>query len=292
MSDQKYILLTAARNEEGYIENTLRSVIEQTVLPLAWIIVSNGSTDATEDIVTRYSEQHSFIQLLSLPDSEIPDFSQKVKALQYGYSYNSIHGLDFDYIGILDADVSFEPAYFEKLFDVFEQDEDLGITGGIIYEQEKGQFVNRYGNSDDYVAGAIQLFKRSCFDEIGGYRPLPYAHEDTVATEMAIMAGYKVKPVHSLPVMHHRRSNSARVSMLRARFRHGIADYMIGYHPFFEAVKIVRRISERPYFFSALFRMCGFIWANIKQSQRPVSVDFIKHLRNRQMSRLQSGFGL
>src|SRR4051812_27063708 len=108
-----YVLITPARNEAKFIELTLKSVIAQTVRPVAWVIVSDGSTDGTDALVQRYADQHPWISLVSLPERKERHFAGKVNAFNAGYS--SVKGLPHDVVANLDADTSFEPDFFEFL---------------------------------------------------------------------------------------------------------------------------------------------------------------------------------
>jgi biofilm PGA synthesis N-glycosyltransferase PgaC len=129
MSSQNYsyILITPARNEEAYIEKTIQSMIAQTVLPEKWIIVSDGSTDRTDDIVKRYTAKHRWIKLIRLPEHRDRHFAAKVDAFNAGYS--KVKNIQHDIIGNLDADLSFEEDYIEFLLQKFYQYLDLGVAG-------------------------------------------------------------------------------------------------------------------------------------------------------------------
>lgn len=281
----QYILITPACNEEEFIGNTLQAVAQQTLLPQQWIIVINGSTDGTEEIVRNFARRHSFIKPVALQVTEKRDFSNKVHAIQYGY--NLVRDWSFDFIGILDADITVESSYFEKLLARFQADPRLGIAGGTILEKQDGKFVNRYGNSSDYVAGAVQMFRRECWEQIGGYRPMKYAHEDTVATEMARMRGWQVQPFADLPAYHHRRSSTGGARIWKARLHQGEADYMVGYHPLFELVKFVRRLTEKPFIIGSLLRWLGYLYAFLLRKKRPVSEEFVSFLQKRQLQRVK-----
>jgi len=280
----KYLLITPAADEEKYIENTIRSLLAQRLLPIRWIIIVNGSSDRTEQIVHRYAEQYDFIQLIVMKN-EKRDFSNKVRAIHE--AYGQARDLPFDFIGILDADITIEPDYFQKLLDRFDNDPQLGIAGGIILEQENGVFVERYGNSSDYVAGAVQMFRRECWEQIGGYRQMKYAHEDTVATEMARMYGWHIKPFADLKAYHHRKSSTGSTHLLKARFHQGEADYSIGYHPLFELFKFVRRLTERPYIIGSVARLCGYLKALLLRKERVVPRELVSFLQKAQLERVR-----
>jgi poly-beta-1,6-N-acetyl-D-glucosamine synthase len=143
-----YVLITPARNEAAFIEDTIRSVIHQTVLPLKWIIVSDGSTDGTDDIVRRYTAEYSWMELVRMPERQERHFAGKVHAFNAGFE--RIKNLDYDVIASLDADLTFEEDYFSFLLDKFATNPLLGV-GGTPFTEE--------GKSYDY-----RFFKhRTCF---------------------------------------------------------------------------------------------------------------------------------
>src|SRR5215831_6690170 len=107
-----YVLVTPARNEAGLIEQTIQSVLAQSVLPRKWIIVSDGSTDGTDEIVQRYANEHEWIELMRMPERRDRQFAAKANAFNAGYARLKGHSqLPFDIIGNLDADITLEPDY-------------------------------------------------------------------------------------------------------------------------------------------------------------------------------------
>ena len=163
-----YVLITAARNEESNIEQTIKSVVSQTVLPKKWVIVSDGSTDHTDDIVKKYLSGNSWIEFIRMPEHKDRQFAAKVQCFNAGYE--KVKELDFDIIGNLDADISFEKDYFEFLMSKFVEDSRLGVAGTPFVEDGK-HYDYRFTNIE-HVSGACQLFRRECFEEIGGYVPI------------------------------------------------------------------------------------------------------------------------
>ena len=173
-----YVLMTAARNEEEFIEKTLQSVVEQTVLPRKWVIVSDGSTDRTDEIVREYAEKYPWIALVRREPDKQRNFGSKALALREAMPL--IETVGYDFIGNLDADVSFEETYFENLFAFFEAEPELGLGGGKIYNKHKDGFKKEM-STDSAVAGAVQMFRRQCFEDVGGYLPISTGGIDTVA---------------------------------------------------------------------------------------------------------------
>lgn len=284
----RYVLFTAAYNEQSFIAQTIESVIAQTVLPLKWVIVSDGSTDSTDEIVQSYRLRHAFIQLLRVERTQHRGVGSKVRALTRADS--EVQGVEYDFVGNLDADVTFGPAYFETLLARFQSEPSLGITGGMIYERRTGQFQERISNSVRSVAHAAQLVRRECYEAIGGYHSLQYGGEDWYAEITARMKGWRVKASPGLQIMHHRLTGSAD-RPFRHCFREGKMDFSVGSHPMFEVLKCARRLGERPVILGAFARFAGFCSSYTTREPRLVSAEFVSFLRHEQKQRLKFPFG-
>ncbi len=190
-----YVLITAAHNEEAYIERIIQSVLSQEVLPRKWVIGSDGSSDRTEEIAGRYAKAHAFICLVRLSRSHGRDFACKVNAIHVGREH--LKDVDYEFIGNLDADVSVAPSYYARLLEKFEADPRLGLAGGFVFDEQFGQFRCRRTNSIWSVAHAAQLVRRECFERIGGYAPLKYGGPDWCAEVNARMRGWRVSHVQN-----------------------------------------------------------------------------------------------
>jgi len=280
-----YALITAARNEDAHIEKTLVSVIGQTILPKKWVMVSDGSTDKTDDIISRYAIDHSFIQHERLSTAAVRDFSSKVNAMTIGY--RRISELEFKFLGILDADVSFEPDYYETVMARFNQNPRLGVASGVVFDFYDGAFHKRLG-SLNHANGPIQMFRRECYEDIGGFVSISIGGEDAVASVMAQMHGWKVRSFPDISAYHHRRTGTEGRSVYQARFIQGRREYLLGFHPLFEVLKCLARVVEKPYVLSSLLRLSGYVWSALRQETRPCPDDFVKYLRREQLRRLVS----
>lgn len=283
VSARSYVLMTAAHNEEALIEKTIASVVGQTVPPARWVIVSDGSTDKTDEIVESYSRQHEFIRFLRLTRPAGRNFGSKGIALQRGC--HLLNGVSFQFIGNLDADVAVEPSYFETLMNHFERDPQLGIAAGFIYEEQDGGFRSRAANRTDSVPHAAQLVRRRCYEAIGGYSTFKYGGEDWYAQQCAKMNGWRAEAIPTLPIFHRRHTGAAN-NPLRHQFRLGRLDYSFGSDPIFEFLKCTLRISERPYLLGAVTRFLGFAWSGMHREKRPVSREFVNFLRKEQSAKV------
>jgi cellulose synthase/poly-beta-1,6-N-acetylglucosamine synthase-like glycosyltransferase len=175
MTQGPYVLTTAAYNEERHIASTLRSVVRQNIRPSKWVIVSDGSTDGTDRIVQGWARRYPFIEFVRLEKSDSHSFSAKVRALRVGFQLLS--HTDYEFIGVLDADLSFEPDYFQSVLDRFANEPKLGIAGGNIAQLVDGKLVPRLKDMNS-VAGAVQLLRRTCFEQTGGLPALEHGGED------------------------------------------------------------------------------------------------------------------
>lgn len=284
-----YVLVTAAYNEGKLIENTICSVISQHCRPAKWVIVSDGSTDETDAIVARYAAENQFIQLHRLTVDHPRNFAAQAHAINAGIA--QLAARDFDFIGNLDADITIAPSYFEQLLQKFREDPQLGLGGGFVHEKcADGVFRNRRDNSVSSVAHAVQLFRRACFQAVGGrYVPLPYGGPDTYAEVTARMRGWRVTSFPDLEVLHYRATGSAG-GLARGCFRQGRMDHSLGTLPLFEILKVLRRVNNNPYLIGSAARLAGFMFSYYRSDKRSVSDEFVVYFRQEQSARLLNLF--
>ena len=202
----EYVIITPARNEAAFIEKTIQSLIVQTVLPKRWVIVSDGSTDGTDEIVEKYREGRPWLELVRLPERRERHFAAKVQAINVGYG--RVKDLAFDVVGNIDADVSFGPDFFEFLLGKFAAMPRLGVAGTDYVEGDFHSFRDSYINPD-HVNGQCQLFRRQCFEEIGGYVPIKGGGIDWVAVTTARMKGWTTRSFAERTFNHHRKMGTA-----------------------------------------------------------------------------------
>ena len=202
MPNLRYVLISPARNEAAFIEKTIESMIVQTVLPLKWVIVDDGSTDNTREIVSRYLGQNPWIEMVQMPVRRDRSFAGKVVAFNAGFE--RVKDLPYDIVGNLDADISFDKDHFEFLVRQFSEDSTLGVAGTIFreeggYSSDKDSFEGR-----KHVSGQCQLFRRKCWEEIGGYIPHRAGGIDWMAVTTARMKGWKTESFRERWFFHYR----------------------------------------------------------------------------------------
>lgn len=281
-----YVLITPARNEALLIEQTIHAVVAQTVRPVKWVIVSDGSTDATDDIVARHAQQHAWIQLVRTPVGAPRDFAGKVRAFNAGRA--ALSGVEFDVIGSLDADITFDAGYFEFILGKFAQDPQLGVAG-TPFREGTHQYDYRYTNIE-HVSGACQMFRRQCFDDIGGYQPLRGGGIDWVAVTTARMRGWHTRTFTERVCLHHRPMGTAQSSALAARFRLGKKDYVLGGHPLWQLFRSAYQMKESPRGIGGLCLLSGYVWAWMSGAKKTASPELMAFHRHEQMARLRALF--
>jgi poly-beta-1,6-N-acetyl-D-glucosamine synthase len=287
MASQGYVLMTAAYNEAAHIERTVQTILAQTIRPERWVIVSDGSTDGTDEIVRTYAEKYDFIRLMRMTRPPGHSFRTKVVALQSGQKL--LFEVPFAFIGNIDADITIGPSYFEDLIERFRHNRQLGLAGGSVCEEVHGEFKGRTSNRTHSVAHAAQLVRRECYEAVGGYQVLEYGGEDWHAQVSANMNGWETEAFSDLKIYHHRHTGGG-TGLLRASFRLGKLDYSFGSDPLFEVIKCALRVPSKPIVIGALLRFLGFAWLSLRREKRPVSPEFVSFLRSEQKARVSRMF--
>jgi biofilm PGA synthesis N-glycosyltransferase PgaC len=279
-----YVLITPARNEAAFIEQTIKAMVGQTVRPAKWVIVSDGSTDDTDEIVTKYADQYEWIELLRMPERRERHFAGKVHAFNAGYA--RVKDLEYDVIGSLDADITFDPEYFDFLLRKFTGNLRLGVAG-TPFQEEGHQYDYRF-TSIEHVSGACQLFRRECFEEVGGYVPIKIGGIDLVAVMTARMKGWQTRTFPEKTCSHHRKLGTAKQNALMVAFRGGKGDYMLGGHPVWEFCRCLYQMTRRPIVLAGIFRLAGFTSAMASRAEMLVSAELVHFRRTEQMCRLRN----
>ncbi len=283
--------MTPARNEEALIGATIKSVARQTRLPLKWVIVSDGSTDGTDDIVRQHAAELPWIELVRMPERRDRQFAAKANCFNAGCE--RLKGLPYDIIGNLDADITFESGYFEFLLEKFASMPELGVAGTPFVEDASRPGAHSYahGNANlSHVSGACQLFRRKCFEEVGGYIPVKGGAIDWIAVTTARMKGWKTRTFTEKVCFHHRKLGTGNHSPLRVRYHYGTKAYYVGGHPLWELVRGVGQMRETPYVAGGVYFLAGYLISALKRTPRVVSPDLIAFHRSEQLARLRRIF--
>lgn len=271
-------------NERGYIEKTLEAVVSQSVRPSLYVIVNDGSTDATGELIDEYATKYGFIKTIHVRKKEGRNFASKVYALRMGIA--QALEIDPEFLCILDADISFGPDFYERVLANFRADPLLGISSGFIYEEKNGEFRSRPMNTTVSVAGAIQVFRAACYKQTGGFIPMALGSEDWYLEIKARSLGWKVAAVPDIPAYHHRPTGVTNQSVVRREFNCGVNEYRMGSFFPFIVLKSLRRFFQRPVVLGSLIRVYGFVHSWFTGVPKIDDKELIAFLRREQRRRL------
>jgi biofilm PGA synthesis N-glycosyltransferase PgaC len=281
-----YVLVTPSRNEEALIEKTIESVIHQTILPLKWVIVNDGSTDSTGVIAERYAAEHNWIEVVNRPVRKERNFAAKVHAFNAGQE--RLKDINYEIIGNLDSDVLLDKDHFEFLLGKFRDEPRLGVAGTVF--REEGGYNSGIDSLEGqtYVSGQCQVFRRECFEEIGGYFANKAGGIDWIAVQTARMKGWKTRSYREKSFFHHRPLGTADRGVLAASFSYGQKDYFLGGHPLWELFRVSYRMTKWPYLVDGLALGLGYSLAAVRRLKRPVSNELMAFHRREQMRKLKA----
>jgi glycosyltransferase involved in cell wall biosynthesis len=283
----KYVLITPARNEEAFLRGTLDSVCAQTILPERWILVDDASTDRTPKIMKDYAERHSWIEVVQRPQRADRSFAAKVHAFNAGFE--RVKSIEYDVIGNLDADLTFEPGYIEFLLRKFAEDPKLGVAGTPFLENGYDSATDSF-EGEKHVAGGCQMFRRACFQEVGGFIPNRGGGVDWIAVTTARMKGWTTRNFPEKRFNHHRMLGTSGKSPLASSFSYGQKDYYLGGSLVWELFRVAYRMTKRPFIIDGTALLCGYTSAALRRMERPVGTELIRFHRQEQMTKLKAIF--
>lgn len=280
-----YVLITPARDEAAFIRQTLEAVVAQTARPLKWVIVSDGSTDGTDEIVKEFAAREKWIELVRMPERKERHFGGKVMAFNAGLE--RMAGLNYGVIGNLDGDSTFGPDYIEYLLGQFQRNPRLGVAGTNYVEDKWDQALKhdyRYSNIED-VTGQCQLFRRECFEAIGGYKPSRNGGVDIIATVSARMHGWETRVFTGRVLMHHRQQGTAKANRFFVEFHNGRKHYMFGSCAAYELTRAVYRMTKKPVLLGGALLFVGYV-CGLLRGARIVSPEMARFRKIEQLKRL------
>lgn len=283
----QYVLITPARNEELLIERVFQSVLTQTKLPRLWVIVNDNSSDQTAQMVAKYARNLEWVVLLNATDMASRPFPSKVYAFNVGYDYVVRQRVVYDLIGNLDADISFGRDHFEFLLDRFCENPLLGVAGTEYLET--GFHSARDTKAGRFqVAGQCQLFRKECFEAIGGYTPIEFFGEDLFAVTTARYLGWQTRAFTERVFMHHRPMGSRDVGLIMGKFNQGRKDYVMGNDLIWQSFRALYWTKNRPYVVGGIMLLMGFLWSFFRGDSIRLSPEVRELYRNEKYQRLSS----
>jgi glycosyltransferase involved in cell wall biosynthesis len=265
----RYLLISPVKDEERFVEHTLRSVVRQTVQPCRWVIVDDASSDRTPEIVSRYAKDYDFIKMVRTDrGGERQPGSAVIRAFYRGVE--AAQGLDYDYIVKLDCDLSFDSDYFEKLIGRFEENEKLGIASGIYYEERPGGSWEEVKMPPYHAAGASKMMRKECFVAVGGF--VPARGWDTVDEIRAVSQGWRTTHFSDLKMKHWKVEGSG-IGQWRTSLMHGEIYYLTGGGRLFFLMKALHRMTRPPYVTGAVGLVWGYLRTALKRTKLLVTQD-------------------
>ncbi len=277
----RYAIITPARDEALYIDKTIQSVISQTIKPVEWVIVNDGSSDKTGEIIDRYTSSHDWIKTIHRADRGFRKSGAGVIEAFYD-GYGTLRSTDRDFVVKLDGDLSFVPQYFERCFERFQANPKLGIAGGTIFHLIDGA-LKPEKNPQFHVRGATKIYRKDCWDAIGGLIKAP--GWDAVDEIKANMLGWQTQTFLDLALIHYRYTGKLDGTW-GGYVKNGMADYVAGYHPLFMLAKFLRRLVKKPYAIGSLALLYGFLSGYMRRVPQVNDEDLIAYIREQQMRRL------
>jgi poly-beta-1,6-N-acetyl-D-glucosamine synthase len=275
-----YAVISPVKDEAEFIEKTIDSMSRQTIRPRVWVIVNDGSKDRTEAIVLQYAQTHNWIKLVNRPDQGGRKRGKGV--VQAFYAGYEMLIEDYDFIVKLDGDVSFESSYFEALLREFATDPQLGIAGGGVYEKPDGKTWVLY-TPKDHVRGATKMYRRACFESIGGL--VPAMGWDGIDEWKALSLGWRVQSFLDLKVFHYRFTGAA-TGFLKSCIEQGNGAYRMGYHPLFMIARGIRRMTDRPYVIGGIAMVGAYFRSYLRREEMLADPSVVRYVRRTQLRKL------
>lgn len=287
MSAPRYVLVSPCRDEAAHLPQTLDSVLAQSARPTLWVIVDDGSTDATPQILQGYAAAHDWIRIVTRADRGRRDVGPGVVDAFYA-GYAAIASADYDYLCKLDTDVLLPSRYFEELLRRMEADRRIATCSGKAYVRSGERLVSE-GHGDDTSLGMTKLYRRWQFEAIGGFEP--HVMWDGIDCHRCRMHGWIACSWDDpeLRFVHLRRMGSSQNGILSGRMRHGSGQYFMGTGPAFILASAVRRIAEPPFVLGSLAILWGWVASAARRQARLEDPEFRRFLRRYQRRALLIG---
>jgi len=287
-TSQKYLLITPCRNEIEFGRRTLDSVVAQSVLPSRWVIVDDGSTDGTSELLAEYAARHPFIQILRKPDRGVRSVGPGVIESFY-LGYEACRPEDYDYLCKLDLDLDLPATYFESLMQRMERDPRLGTCSGKPYVRADDGSLTIEPSGDEMSVGMTKFYRVECFREIGGFvREVMW---DGIDCHRCRMRGWIACSWDDpeLRFVHLRPMGSSHKGILVGRYRHGFGQYFMGTGLAYMLSSALFRMTKPPRVVGGLAMLAGYLDSLVRRRDRYEDPEFRRFLRAYQRDCLLRG---
>lgn len=276
----RYAIVTPVKNEEQVFGKMIYSVVNQTITPQRWVIIDDGSTDGTGEMIREAISRYDWITGIHNEDQKMKRKPGGESVLPLGLRL--LNSENYDFLARLDGDLSFDSDYFQNLFREFEKDPALGIAGGVCYVMDRGKLVEEK-HPRFHVRGATKTYRSRCFREIGGLETC--LGWDTVDEVKANMLGWRTRSFPQLRVIHHRKTQTAE-GALKGMKNGGRAAYFAGYHPVFMFVRTLKKMLQPPYVIGGAVMFATFCESYATHRSQIRDPQLIEYLRRQQINRL------
>ncbi len=283
MDAERFVVISPVRNEADHFADVCRSLESQTVQPLRWVIVDDGSSDATGRLADEAAVRHDWIRVVHRRDRGFRKSGGGVIEAFYE-GYELVKDLEWDFLVKLDGDLTFPRDTFETFARRFREDPKLGLGGGTICAWREGQAVEESpGDPKFHVRGATKIYRRVCWEAMGGLIRAP--GWDTLDEVKINMLGWRSYGFPEVKLIHHRHTGDADGTW-KNWVKNGRANYNVGYSPVFMFLKCARRALRRPYFVAALALWTGFLSGYLERAPALAEPEVVCYLRREQWRKL------
>jgi len=284
----RFGIVTPAHNEADTISDYITSVIGQSILPEALVIVNDNSTDKTGDIAHQIAKKHDWITVIDRKSLPLHRTGSKViEAFLHGLSETDYKS--WDIIVKMDADLILPPDYFKRITDEFARNESAGICGGICALRRGEDLVPEQLTDRFHVRGALKAYRRSCYEQIGGVRPV-YGW-DTLDELLAAYYDWETVVLPDL-VVEHKAPTGSETRPVALHKMTGEMFYRLGYGPVISLAASAKRYRMKPLLMSAFWSFLGYLLAALRKPEQyvtPAQRIFIRKLRYRRMRKKIAG---
>ena len=257
---KRYIIQTPVKNEEENLPQLIKSILEQSIKPLLWLIIDDGSTDSTPKIIADIKKSYGWIHNIRLDENK-RDLGPHLSGVINQGIYNLIefckeNKIVFDFWGNIDGDVTLEKEYFEKLMIEFDKDLELGIAGGGTW-YHSGNEIFHYNANINEPSGGNMLVKAECLKDCGYEVPITYAWDSVLKTKARIN-GWNTKRFEIISSVDSRDVNIVE-GYWKGCFISGISASFINMHPIHVFVKSIIMSKKPPHYIGFAY-LCGYLY--------------------------------